>query len=146
MSKVLSKLDKELGDLEKVVLRALHWFANSQTQEENENKLLNLIVCLETLLTPRDDNPIGTFIAEAVAILLADDVEPRKRLKKRVKELYRLRSAVSHGGRKAILDRDLLELESIAGTLTMSLINRMDEFESHKALFEWIDSKKFGGE
>jgi len=146
MSKVIAKLDKELGDFERVVLRALHWVANSQTQEESENKLLNLITCMETFLTPRDGNPIGTFIAEAVAILLADNLENRKRLKKRVQELYRLRSAVSHGGRKAILDTDLSELEKISGILTMTLIKRMDEFPTHKALFEWIESKKLGGE
>lgn len=146
MSKVIAKLDKELGDFERVVLRALHWVANSQTQEESENKLLNLITCMETFLTPRDGNPIGTFIAEAVAILLADNLENRKRLKKRVQELYRLRSAVSHGGRKAILDTDLSELEKIAGILTMTLIKRMDEFPTHKALFDWIESKKLGGE
>lgn len=146
MSKVIAKLDKELGDFERVVLRALHWVANSQTQEEGENKLLNLITCMETFLTPRDGNPIGTFIAEAVAILLADNLESRKRLKKRVQELYRLRSAVSHGGRKAILDTDLSELENIAGILTMTLVERMDEFPTHKALLEWIESKRLGGE
>ncbi len=146
ISKVLSKLNRELGDFERVVLRALHWFANYQTQEENENKLLNLITCLETFLTPRDGNPIGTFIAEAVAILIADEIENRKRLKKRVQELYRLRSEVSHGGRKAILDTDLVELENITGTLTMNMINRLDECESHKALFDWIESKRLGGE
>jgi len=146
LSKVLTKLDRDIGDFERVVLRALHWFASSQTQEENENKLLNLITCLETLLTPQDGNSIATFIAEAVAILLAKGIDNRRRLKERVKKLYRFRSAVSHGGRKAILDSDLLELEGITGTLTMNLINRMDEFESHKALFEWIESKKLGSE
>lgn len=146
LSKVIAKLDRELGDFERVVLRALHWLANSQTQEENENKLLNLITCLETFLSPRDGNPIGTFIAEAVAILLADDFESRKRLKKRVQELYRLRSAVSHGGRKAILDSDLAELENITGALTMTLIDRMDKFPMHNELFDWLESKRLGGE
>ncbi|MBA4312132.1 MAG: hypothetical protein C0417_05840 [Chlorobiaceae bacterium] len=145
VSKVLAKLGRDVGDFERVVLRALHWLANSQIQEENENKLLNLITCLETFLTPRDGDPIGTFIAEGVAILLADDLESKIRLKKRVKELYHLRSAVSHGGRKAILDSDLVELENITGALTMTLIDRMEEFQSHKALFDWIESKKLGG-
>jgi hypothetical protein len=146
LSKVLTKLDRDIGDFERVVLRAIHWFASSQTQEENENKLLNLITCLETFLTPRDSNPIGAFIAEAVAILLGKGIDERKRLKERVKKLHRFRDAVSHGGRKAILDSDLLELEGITGVLTMNLIDRMDEFKSHKALFEWIESKKFASE
>jgi hypothetical protein len=146
LSKVLTKLDRDIGDFERVVLRAIHWFASSQTQEENENKLLNLITCLETLLTPRDSNPIGAFIAEAVAILLGKGIDERKRLKRRVKKLHRFRDAVSHGGRKAIFDSDLLELEGITGALTMHLINRMDEFKSHKVLFEWIEAKKLGSE
>ena len=81
LSAILSKLERELNDFEKTTLRAVHWIANAQNQQEVENKFINLITCLEAFLTPRDGNPIGTAIAEGVAIFLASDVENRKRLK-----------------------------------------------------------------
>ena len=62
-------------------MRTIYWYANSQRQFEIENQLLNLIISLETLLTPRDGNPIGTAIAEGLHLarfLAAHDI-PRKR-------------------------------------------------------------------
>lgn len=100
LSDILAKPEKQLTDFEKTLLRTLHWFSSSLTQDEIENQLLNMITCLETLLTPRDGTPIGTAIAENVAILIRTGYEDRITLKKKVQEIYRSRSAVSHGGRK----------------------------------------------
>lgn len=144
VSEVLEKPEQELNDFERTLLRGIHWFANSQTEFEIENKFLSLIICLETFLTPRDGNPIGTAIAEGVAILITTGLENRKRLKKRIKKLYQMRSAVSHGGYKAIFDTDLAELRAIAGTLTKLMIDQKDEFPTQKALLEWIEDQKLG--
>jgi hypothetical protein len=144
VSKVLEKSDKNLTDFEDTLLRGIHWYANSQTQSETENEFLCLVTCLETFLTPRDGNPIGTAIAEGVAIIIATGLENRKYLKKRVKDFYRMRSAVSHGGRKAILDTDLAELRAIARKLTMVMIERKDEFQSQQSLLNWIEDQKLG--
>lgn len=71
-------------------------------------------------------------------------MESRRRLKKRVKELYRLRSGVSHGGYKAVLETDLRELTSIARLLTVKMIEHKDEFPTQKALLGWIEERKLG--
>jgi hypothetical protein len=142
LSKLLTKKDRALTDFERTILRSVHWFASAQVQQEPENKFVNLITCLESFLTPRDGNPIGTAIAEAVAILLADTVDKRKRLKKKMLELYRLRSAVSHGGQKAILDSQLHILKTIAGLFLMLMIENIDGYQSREDLLDWIESKK----
>lgn len=144
LSDILAKPEKQLTDFEKTLLRTLHWFSSSLTQPEIENQLLNMITCLETLLTPRDGNPIGTAIAEGVAILIRTGVENRKILKKKVQEIYRLRSAVSHGGKKEIFESDVKELREISRTLIMTMIKRKDEFKSQKELLNWIEEQKFG--
>ncbi len=105
---VLSKPYADVSEFEKAVIRAVHWFSNYQFQFESENKLLSLITALESLLTPKDGNPIGTAIAEAVAIICSDELAARKRIKARFKDLYRNRSAVSHGGHKSVMDSDLV--------------------------------------
>lgn len=66
----------------------------------------------------------------------------RKRLKKRFLKLYKLRSAISHGGRKEILEADVHELKIIAGLLTKYMINHKDEFQSRETLFEWFELKR----
>lgn len=142
LSNVLRKAEADISDFERTLLRSLHWFSSAQTQGEPENRFLNLVTSLETLLTPRDGNPIGTAIAEGVALLLSDNLADRKRVKRRIKELYQQRSAVSHGGKKPILDSDLRELEVFSGSLLMVLIHRRAEFSSQKALLDWLEDAK----
>lgn len=141
---LLKKDENDLTNFEKTLLRGLHWFASAQTQEEVENRFLNLIICIETYLTPKDGNPIQTAIAEGAAIILSNELEQRKKIKRKVQNLYRKRSAVSHGGRKSILDSDLNELIIIAGTLTIILVKKISEFQSQKELLHWIEDQKLG--
>jgi len=142
-SDILRKPDKTVTNFERSLLRALHWFASAMKQHELENRILNLLTGIEVLLTPIDGNPIGTAVAEAVAILLSTGSENRIRLKRRIKQLYRLRSGISHGGHKEIFESDTTELLSVLGTLLMKLVKRRQEFESQRKLLDWIEEQKF---
>jgi Apea-like HEPN len=142
ISDILRKPLERQSDFEKVLLRGVHWFANAQIQTERESELLNLITCLETFLTPKDNNPIGTAIAEGTALLLEATLPDRKRMKRRVQQLYRLRSAVSHGGEKAIADSDIGDLREIAKRIMSKMIDLADRTESQKALFDIIEDAK----
>lgn len=139
---ILKKDFTIITNFESTILNTLHWFSNHTIESELENKLLNLITSLECLLTPRDGNPIGTAIAEGVAIILGEDLDQRKKIKKRVKQLYGIRSGVSHGGKKAVLESDLIELRNIVGAIIVKLANRIDDFTSQKDLLNWIEEKK----
>jgi hypothetical protein len=65
-------------------------------------------------------------------------------LKKRVKDLYGKRSGVSHGGEKAVLESDLVELRDIAKRLIHKVIMLRDKVNSQKALLELIEDSKLG--
>ena len=142
-SQILNKSDSSLTDFENTMLRSLHWFANSLRQDENENAFLNLITSLEALFNPRDGNPIGTAIAEGCAFLLSKDIQSRKRIKKRIKERYGFRSGVSHGGKKVILDADLIELRAYLMVVLSKLSGRVGEWNSQKDFLDWIEDQKF---
>jgi hypothetical protein len=139
-SKILRK--KNLNDFESSLLRSLHWFNSSLYQNDLENSFLNLITAIETLLTPRDGNPIGTAIAEGIVMILTTGLESRKNLKKEVQRLYRMRSAVSHGGNKEILDSDYKTLRQIVFSLIIELLNMDIKFESQQSLLSWIEEQK----
>ncbi|HYU76842.1 MAG TPA: hypothetical protein VEL31_29595 [Ktedonobacteraceae bacterium] len=136
-------------DFEKTLLRGIHWFATSQTQFEKENDFLNLMTCLETFLTSSGATFIGPSlanqVAEGVARLLAIELEDRKALKKRIQKLYGVRSGTSHGGQKTILETELADLRSIAKQLIFQMIQRKDEFPTHKALLDWLDEQRLVG-
>ncbi len=143
--RLFDKLKRDLNsmsDFERTLLKSIHWFSSHSIQPEMENKLLALLISLESLLTPRDGNPIGNAIAEGVAILLGKEVESRKLIKKRVKKLYGIRSGVSHGGNKAVLETDFHELRAIVGSVIMKIITIMDHYKSQKELLEWIEDQK----
>jgi hypothetical protein len=97
---------------------------------------------METLLTPRDGSPIANAIAEGVAFILSKEFEARKRIKKFIKDLYKKRSGISHGGHIEILEMDFLQLRDLCGELLNQMIKRKNEFNSQKMLLEWIENQK----
>lgn len=145
MAGVLGKTDQEITDFESTLLRAVHWFSSALNQTEQENQLLNLITCLESLLTPRGANPIRTAVAEGVALLIVSKPEERLKLKRRITEFYDRRSAISHGGYKEVFESDIWELTIIAGNVIMTLIRRRMEFKSQNELLNWLEVKRLSG-
>ncbi len=143
------KIPGKMTDFEKTLLHGIHWFATSQTQFEKENEFLNLMTCLETFLTPSGTTLISpslaNLVAEGTARLLTAELKNRMALKERLKSLYGARSGVSHGGEKAILESDLADLRSIAKELIFQMIERKDEFPTHKALLKWLDERRLAG-
>jgi hypothetical protein len=140
LSELLSK--EYPNSYEEVLLRAIHWFSAARMQIEPENTLLNLITSIEVILTPRDGNPIGTSLAEGLALVLASEFEVRKEIKNRFKKIYQNRSAVSHGGKKKVSDNDLLYLISLTYSLLVILCKRTNEFQTHESLFACIEELK----
>lgn len=134
------KLPDKITDFEKALLRGIHWFATSHTQFEKENEFLNLMTCLETFLTPSGaaliSPSLANQVAEGAARLLTTELENRNALKKRIQSMYGMRSGVSHGGQKAILETDLADLRSHAKELIFQMIERKDEFPTQKALLK----------
>lgn len=143
------KHSEHMTGFEKVLLRSIHWFASSQTQFEKENEFLNLMTCLETLLTPSGmaliSPSLANQVAEGVARLLAAELEDRIALKKRVHTLYGMRSGTSHGGQKTIQETDLLDLRSIALALIAQMIQRKNEFPNHEALLRMLEEQRLRG-
>jgi Apea-like HEPN len=133
-----------LTDFQKALLRSVHWLVSSLDGSSNEERLLRLVTALECVLTPREGTPIGTAIAEAIALLLQESFEARKDIKKRAKNLYGKRSAVSHGGDKAASDDEVLWLEEVSFGLLQRLIRRHDEFDSRQDLFDYVEELKMG--
>ncbi|EAZ91699.1 HEPN domain-containing protein [Crocosphaera chwakensis] len=144
LAKLLKKDYSELSEFERTIFRGIHWISLSQIQREPENELLNLITCLETFLTAEYGNPITNTIAEGVAIILESELEKRKIIKQSIKEFYKNRSKISHGGNKAILTSDLDKLRKLVIEFTQKMIDLRREFQDRKSLLQWIEDQKLG--
>jgi|WetSurSiteA1Bulk_404760.scaffolds.fasta_scaffold44250_1 hypothetical protein len=144
----LSKMLQEdkLSDFKETILSSIHWFSNSQMKAESEDQLLNLITCLETILTPMDKrDPIIQNIAEGVAIIIDNDVIDRKKRTKQVRDLYDRRSSLSHHGKGNVTKEELRRLTRIALSLLKSVIDKSDEFITLEEFHRWIEYRKLGG-
>ncbi len=141
---LLNKKSRELNDFEEIIIRAIHWYSDSQLQQEGANQLLSLISCLETFFTPKNSDPIANSVAEGVALIIARDLESRKKVKQWIKKVYRIRSRISHGGEKDVLEKDLRYLSFIGQKVIAMLIKKKGDFLSQKNLLEWIEEEKLG--
>ncbi len=142
LSDILKKV--ETTEFERFLLHGIHWYSDSIMQIKLENKLTSLMSCLETLLNPKESlSSITSAIAEGVALICAKETESRIKIDKRIKELYRKRSALSHGGEKEILSADIEELRMLAHAFLRNMIDKLGEFKVQSDLFEWIKILKY---
>lgn len=139
---LLVRPEDGLTDLERALLRAVHWFAASQTQVELENRLLNLTTALEALVGPEDGTQIAATVAGRTALIVARG-EHRDGVRRFVRELYRARSGVSHGGAKRVAEADVKELRRVAAELIATLIRRKGRVRTKEELLGWLD--RLGG-
>ncbi|NEQ97620.1 MAG: hypothetical protein F6K30_13020 [Cyanothece sp. SIO2G6] len=138
LSEILKK-DKKT-EFERIILRFLYWISDSYVQIESENRLLSLIISLETLF---GSGPHATGFG--AAMLLGENLEQRRKIKSRVAKLYQHRNQVAHGGRKSnVEDEDIAYLIM----LTMELMIKILEFvkngvvKNKKDLEEIIETKQ----
>ncbi|MEL6263616.1 MAG: hypothetical protein AAFR12_21440 [Cyanobacteria bacterium J06626_6] len=142
VSKILEKPRAELNGFEDVLLRGIHWFGKSQTHPDVENEFLNLTTCLEVFFTPPSGDPISNTIAESTALWIGQDLEERKRIKRRIKSLYAQRSKVSHGGSNSITKQDIADLRILARRVVTKMIERRSQIMEKRDISRWIEDQK----
>jgi hypothetical protein len=141
LSKALQK--QKTTQYEECLIKSVHWFSVSLTQNENCNSFLFMIVALEALFKPPYGSSISSTISESVALLLDKRLKQRKNIVKQMREFYGKRSAVAHGGSKNLTDIDLHILMSLVGQTLMICINKTSEFSSQEDLMTFIEEIKF---
>lgn len=132
---LLSLVDKDSfeNEVEEKIFQAIHWLSDAELQSETSNKILSLTTCLETFFSPPKDSglPISNTISESIALLSSEDREKRKANKKLIKNLYNIRSRVTHGSSLLVTERDIHNLREIAyWSLAFAIKNR----EKYKTL------------
>ncbi|MGZ8874844.1 MAG: hypothetical protein ACXW1E_09010, partial [Halobacteriota archaeon] len=131
---------------QKTVLEGIRWFAASQRQDVLDIEFVNLVTCLENCLTPNDNSSIRASVAEGSALLLQDDLEPRKKLRAHVLKIYGIRSGIVHRGKRITSEQDklcLAKLRVIAQNLLLVLIKQhINSFKSKQDLLNWLTEQK----
>ena len=112
-------------------------------QTERSNQLLNLMTCLECLISRPDSEPIGASIAEGAALLLTKAPAERKELYDFISGLYRRRGNVTHGGATSVRELELVELTQVAYSLIQTMMDLCNRHQRREELRDEILALKF---
>lgn len=110
------------------------------------DRLVKLMVSLETLLLVDENEPIAANLSERTAMLVAHDYQTRKERVQFVKDMYRKRSGIIHHGRKGIAEDELQQLTFLTQEVIVAFLknSRRWKLDSKESLQEWFLREKLG--
>lgn len=137
--KLISRLGGQLSALEKALLRAIHWFGESEIQKTVDYKLVTLIIAVEALFELDQSLPGKTnAICESTAVLVRDDAAGRKDVVLLMRDACFFRGEVVHQGDDAAEYLEIKKLRQTVHSLITVVCNRADEFSSPKDVLGWV--------
>lgn len=137
------------NNLEKRILNAVDWIGKAIYEVDPAKAVTEYIFAIEGLLLLNEGSFISSSIVSQIsdwaAFIIYDNLEDRKKLAKRFKEIYQKRSAVSHGGKTNISSDDLFKAYAICKQLIIILLVNVDFKGMSKIedIRDWVESKKF---
>jgi hypothetical protein len=110
------------------------------------DRLVKLMVSLETLLLVDENEPIAANLSERVAMLVVRGYQERKAHVQFVKDMYRKRSGIIHHGGKDITENELKQLTFLTQQVIVAFLknSRRWKLDSKESLQEWFLKQKLG--
>lgn len=106
------------------------------------DKLIYILVALESILLRNESEPIGQNVSERMAFLCGNSLAARKAIVANAKEVYRLRSAFVHHG-QSIKDVEALSTFMLnAWTCFYNLIMTSEHYQTKDDLILAIENRK----
>jgi len=131
-------IKSDYSDLEKLLINSIFLFSRDVTAREFHDKLVFILVSIETLLLQNSTEPIQINIGQRLAFLTSEKTNDRKRVMELIKEAYSLRSSfVHHGISKPNLTL-LQEIQHIVWTALRNVLVLLDKFDNQKSLIDYI--------
>jgi hypothetical protein len=142
---ILSKTNR--SSLEDRLLTAIQWAGRATVEERREEALLLFTVALESLVVNADEkDQITQRFAIRGAHLIGKDFVSRKLIYKRLKELYRCRSAIVHSGsiKIADADRDTIAHFVRVAIFTMLVVKPFCDMTTVEEFHTWFEDETLG--
>jgi len=121
---------------------ALLMYSRNSVAIEPADKLVYMLVGLESMLLRGENEPLAKNVGERLAFLIGESQEKRIAIKDNVVEIYRHRSGFIHHGR-SIKDLDLLSTFMLnAWTCFNVLLVHMDRYQTKDQLIHVLEDRK----
>ena len=125
------------------LLNSLMIYSRHTLQQNIEDKIVYLLIAVESILLRDSSEFIQQAIAERVAFLISEDLQERKAIVKDMKALYTARSKYIHHGQMSFSDSSLVSrVLRYSWRVFIALLNHMAKISTKEELFEELDDLK----
>lgn len=145
LSKLKSLLNREkLTEYQEALLDSVLLYSKAALAKDPAEKLIAIIVALESFLLKDSNEPIQQNLAERIAFLFRIPANKRREKKQQVIKAYALRSSFIHHGHSIGTDEmdTLREFMMTAWTSFLILIDVSDTYKTKAELFDKIEELK----
>ena len=136
-------------ELEEKILSSIEWIGKAIYEPDKRKSIIQYVFAIENLLMYNEGKIITPSIvsqlSESLAFILGSNLEERKRITKEFRDVYTVRSAITHGGNKVVDYRNLENAMLLSRGLITNLLTNPIFFplKTLKALFDWTTIQKF---
>lgn len=143
-SKIANLLAKKRNGLEDRIISAIQWAGKATIESKKEEAFLLYAISLESLILLDNDKEELTYrLRTRVAHLLGSDLESRKKISDKVRDLYNVRSKIVHSGSYQVTDADIGLLRSYSKNCILRIVNEepFSSMNSTDSLVQWFNEK-----
>ena len=134
--------ESKRNDFQDHVVDALLLYSRAALQDGLTEKLLYILVALESLLLRNETEPIGQNLAERLAVVVGGNVDERKAIIGTTKEAYGLRSQFVHHGVEIDDLKVMDEFMLYAFLFFTKTLKAVDLFQTKIAFLDALEAKR----
>lgn len=125
------------------ILSSITWASSANKTFLLENKILNLIIAIESLFTGIEKSNISGSISENVAFLISNDLEERYEIYDTMKLLYKTRNDLAHGSNSKKSKKEFDKALELYVKLINTLFSNKNRFTSSEIIQRYLQEQKF---
>jgi hypothetical protein len=126
------------------LITGLSIYSKSVLKRDISDKLIYVLVALESLLLKNETEPIQQNLSDRIALISTRDPTKRKDTVKLVKDIYAIRSKFMHHGQPTYDQVEILKSFFHVAWLTMnSILDNHKNFKSKEEYLERVDDLKY---
>ena len=130
------------SDLEEAVLEAVLLYSRCTIAKEPTDKLVYILVGLESILLKDSNEPITQNLSDRIAFLVGRDLQQRRDIVQSTKKAYKLRSDFVHHGASIESLEILQKFMDIAWRVILALIDSTRQLRTRQELLDHLDDKR----
>lgn len=135
-------IDDQKSKFKETLLNSLLIYTKSCLHKDLSDKLIYILVALESILLKNENEPIQQNISERLAFFIARKINERKEIIKNVKRIYDLRSSFIHHAHSIDDIESLRVFMHNVWSFFHTLIKNIDNYTTKEHLIKTIEERK----